>query len=189
MQVESTYQQLLNTAEALIQLRGLNAFSFRDLARELGIASSSVHHHFPTKADLTLSIVARYRVTFGLALKRLETEEECALKRLARFTDLYIVTFRNEGRFCLCLSLATDFDSLPELVREEIREFWCDQQDWISVQLDGLGRQIPNCSNEPLNAAQAILGTIQGAMITARVTNSIAPLENAKNWILRSLSS
>jgi len=42
--------RILDIAQDLIQRRGLNAMSFKDLGDAVGIRKSSVHHHFATNA-------------------------------------------------------------------------------------------------------------------------------------------
>jgi TetR/AcrR family transcriptional regulator, transcriptional repressor for nem operon len=43
-----------------MQAGGLGGFSFREIAADVGIKSSSVHYHFPTKEDLAAAIVRRW---------------------------------------------------------------------------------------------------------------------------------
>ena len=42
----------MTAARAMVQARGYNSLSFRELAKEIGIKSASVHYYFPTKGDL-----------------------------------------------------------------------------------------------------------------------------------------
>jgi len=46
------YKHILTVAEGLIQSQGYNTFSYRDIANQVGVKTSSIHYHFPTKADL-----------------------------------------------------------------------------------------------------------------------------------------
>ena len=55
-----TRQSIMNAARATVQALGYNALSFRDLAKEVGVKSSSVHYHFPTKGDLGAALARRY---------------------------------------------------------------------------------------------------------------------------------
>lgn len=43
-----------------MQAGGFGGFSFREIAADVGIKSSSVHYHFPTKEDLAAAIVRRW---------------------------------------------------------------------------------------------------------------------------------
>ncbi|MEM1385768.1 MAG: helix-turn-helix domain-containing protein [Pseudomonadota bacterium] len=56
--------RILDIAEHLAPRRGYHGFSFRDVAAGVGVKSASVHHHFPTKSDLTAALADRYRTRF-----------------------------------------------------------------------------------------------------------------------------
>ena len=60
----NTRTSLLDSAEQAVRQRGYNGFSYADLAREIGIRKASIHHHFPTKADLGLALIERYNQNF-----------------------------------------------------------------------------------------------------------------------------
>ncbi len=47
----------------------LNGFSYADIAEVVGIRKPSIHHHFPSKADLVRALVAGYQddLAAGLA--------------------------------------------------------------------------------------------------------------------------
>ena len=47
---------------------GYSAFSYADLAVAVGIRKASIHHHFPTKADLAAALVAAYDIRYDAAL-------------------------------------------------------------------------------------------------------------------------
>ena len=64
----STRDRILDSAQALAQTRGFNAFSYADIAGELGIRKASIHHHFPSKFDLEAELLSRYRLSFDLSL-------------------------------------------------------------------------------------------------------------------------
>ena len=53
-------EALLASARTTVQAHGYNALSFRELAKEVGIKSASVHYHFPTKGDLGAALARRY---------------------------------------------------------------------------------------------------------------------------------
>ena len=61
-------EQVLDLAQSLIQLRGYNAMSYRNLADEIGVKTASIHYYFPTKEDLGLALLKRYRLAFKNAL-------------------------------------------------------------------------------------------------------------------------
>ena len=66
--------EIMSTAQELIQNKGYNGFSFRDVADAVGIKSASIHYHFPTKSDLVKEIAANYRAAFQLALGEIDAQ-------------------------------------------------------------------------------------------------------------------
>jgi TetR/AcrR family transcriptional repressor of nem operon len=60
--------KIIDAAENMIRSGGYNGFSFRDIAAEIGIKSSSVHYYYPRKEDLALEVAVRYKENFIAAL-------------------------------------------------------------------------------------------------------------------------
>jgi TetR/AcrR family transcriptional repressor of nem operon len=59
-----TATQILDVAERLAQIRGFNAFSYADVAGELGLTNAALHYHFPSKAELGEALIVRYAIRF-----------------------------------------------------------------------------------------------------------------------------
>jgi len=51
-------------ARLTVQDRGYSGLSFRELAKDVGIKSASIHHYFPTKGELGGALAERYRIDF-----------------------------------------------------------------------------------------------------------------------------
>ena len=60
----STRSDLLTAAELLLRTKGYSAFSYADLAQEIGIKKASIHHHFPTKEGLGIAVIESYLFRF-----------------------------------------------------------------------------------------------------------------------------
>ena len=56
---------LIDVATSQVRRLGYSAFSYADLADAVGIRKPSIHHHFPTKEDLGVAIVAAYTEHFS----------------------------------------------------------------------------------------------------------------------------
>ncbi len=69
-----TATKILDIGQELIQTRGYTAMSFQDIAARVGIKKPSVIHHFPSKADLGVAIIQRYRDTFASQLETLKKD-------------------------------------------------------------------------------------------------------------------
>jgi len=56
---DSTRTKIIDAGEKLLLKNGFNGFSYADIALALGIKKSSIHYHFPSKADLGLAVIQR----------------------------------------------------------------------------------------------------------------------------------
>src|SRR4051794_34574058 len=92
---------LIDVATAQVRRQGYSAFSYADLAGLVGIRKPSIHHHFPTKEDLGLAIVAAYTERFSEQIERFDNEIDDPNKRLRAYVRLYREGLEN-GQGCLC---------------------------------------------------------------------------------------
>jgi len=159
-----TAERLIDAAQALVQTRGYNGFSYADLSTAVGIRKASVHHHFAVKGDLGRAVAARYRRTFAHALAEIEAATDQPRRRLDRYVELYASALSERGRMCLCGMLAAEFDTLPAPVQEEVRGFFADQRAWLRRVLaagDRGGARAPSL-------ADALLAGLEGALLVSR---------------------
>ena len=108
----STASRVLDAAEALVQTRGFNGFSYADIAAELQITKASLHYHFATKADLGEALIIRYAARFLGALAGLDTDGAAAPAKLTGYAGLYADVL-SERKMCLCGMLAAEYPTLP----------------------------------------------------------------------------
>ena len=85
----STAERILDTAQALAQVRGYNGFSYADISAELGIAKPSIHYHYPSKAQLAEALIARYRRRFAAARREVGDAAAGVRERLTGYARLY----------------------------------------------------------------------------------------------------
>jgi len=187
---QDTRERLLDLAQELAQTRGLNGFSFQDLALGVGIRTASVHHHFRTKEDLVRELMARYRSAFRDELERIEVRCRSSRRRLERFADLFRDTLREGNRLCLCGRLATDFQALPSPVQEEVVAFFAETEAWLGKTLEE-GRRSGELrfAGSAALVAQTLLATLEGAMISARTFADEGRLSGAGHWIIAALDA
>ncbi len=187
---EGTYAQLLDAAEELAQTRGYNAFSYRDLAKVVGIRTASIHYYFPAKADLGRDLMARYRGRFIFALGKIESETREPRRRLERFVDLFETTLRRGDRLCLCGMLATEYATLPSAVKVEVRRFFDESEAWLARVIEEgarAGAFAPRGTSA--DAARTFFSGLEGAMISARTFGDGRRLASAGRWLVDALTS
>lgn len=163
-----TRSRILDIAERLVQSRGFNAFSYADVAAELGITKPALHYHFAGKAELGEAILNRYAARFGDALDSIRAEHTAGLARLGAYADLYAQVLAQE-RLCLCGMLAADYQTLPPPMRDAVLRFFDENEAWlIAVLEEGRSDGTLRVTGPVREAARMIVGALEGAMLVAR---------------------
>ncbi len=166
---KATRDRILDIAQCRIQSRGYNGFSFHDLAAELDLRTASIHYHFPTKADLGVALLRRYRQRFERELKAIGETADNPVRRLARFAALFERTFKQDKQLCLCGMLSAEAATLPPDVAKEVEEFFRETGIWLD-RLLASGRRAECLTFAGTTRAQAriLLALLEGAMVVAR---------------------
>ncbi len=166
MTTTDTKQKIMEVARGMVQARGYNALSFRDLAEQIGVKSASIHYHFPTKGDLGAALARRYTEDGAAYLKSLlETTEDQGVD-LRRYTDIFRSALTNNNRMCLCGIMAAEYEDLPVEVRTEVDKFTELQVQWLS---EILTIKYPGRDKDAIQRhALAIFAAIEGAQLIAR---------------------
>lgn len=167
---------LMASARAMVQAHGYNALSFRELAKEAGIKSASVHYHFPTKGDLAAALAHRYTEEGAVFLADILVRSADPGWCMDRYVEIFRAALANDNRMCLCGIMSAELDDLPSEVRSEINRFSRMNIDWL-MQVLKLAR--PGASEVDLQAhATAIFAAIEGAQLVARGSEDISIYDN-----------
>ena len=163
-----TATKLLDEAQLLVQERGFNAFSYKDLAERIGIRTASIHYHFQAKADLGVALMERYHEGLEEALSALDAAGGSARERLRGFIGLYRTTERR-GAVCLCGSLASDRETLPPALQDRVAAYLERSQAWVAATLrDGVRKGEFALTGAPKDAAALLVAGLQGGLVLAR---------------------
>ena len=185
----TTATRILDEAERLTQTRGFNGFSYADIAAVVGTTKAALHYHFPSKADLGYALIARYAERFFAALGEIDASGAPEPERLRRYVRLYAdVLSRN--RLCLCGMLAAEYTTLPETMRDALREFFSRNESWLSQLLE-TGRRAGTLrfDGPPHESARALTAALEGAMLLARAYGDPQHFEAATAYLTRELTS
>lgn len=178
-----TIDRLLDAAENSIRRRGYHAVSFRDLADELGIKSSSVHYYFRQKEDLGLAVVARYAARVLAAAEEAATGATTPADRLAALCKVYRAALIESDRICLCAMLGAESSGLPEKLSDAVAGFFNANIEWIEKALPKkLSPKIRRCK------ATRLLATLQGAMLVSGTLKSHKVFDDATADLLETVS-
>ena len=182
-----TATRLLDTAQALIQSRGYNAFSYSDLAKSVGIRTASIHYHFPAKADLGVALVERYTASLVQSLEAIDGSARTAKSKLRRFIELYRET-ECSGAMCLCGSLASDIGTLAEPLQDSVRGYLDTSRRWLQQTIQaGIRAGEFETTGKPADLAAALLAGLQGGLMLARAQGDGASLESVQRLFFQQL--
>ena len=178
MSTETTRTQIMQHALRLIQARGYNGFSYRDLAELVGIKTSSIHYYFPCKDDLLLAIVQQYRERWEGAIHGLD-QGLSVEEKLRAYMSMHRQAFCNTDRICLATALAADLASLPGGVRKAVQDFYQANEDWIAQVLQqGVHEGVWQVPGDVRTAARSIYAALQGSLLTARLFDNSERIED-----------
>jgi TetR/AcrR family transcriptional repressor of nem operon len=184
-----TRTDILDAAERLVQTRGFNAFSYADIASELGLTTASLHYHFAGKAELGRTLIERYTERFGEALAAIDAAGGEAPAKLAAYADIYASVLRDR-RMCLCGMLAADYDTLSDPMRAAVVEFFDRNEAWLVVVLEQGEREGSlRLGGSAAEAAQALVSGLEGAMLIARPYGDPTRFEAAARRLVGALAA
>ena len=164
-----TKREILDTAEAMLQERGFNAFSYQHIAERLGVKNAAIHYHFRSKADLGVAVIERYRRRFARWAEKLDAEERDPWQKLEAYFQIYLDFKMRGGKICPSGILQAEYHSIPEEMRTSASALIVDLQEWLAKLLaEGREQGAFHFPGEPRDQAVVIGATLQGALQIAR---------------------
>jgi TetR/AcrR family transcriptional repressor of nem operon len=161
---------IMDAAERRIQQGGFGGFSFREIGTDVGIKSSSVHYHFPTKDDLAAAVLRRW-AEYTSELVDAELKKDPDPVRV--WTKAFRGTAYSKAHMCPCTALGAASQDLSEKVAKEVKAFFkmCQKK----MVAEGLS---------PSDAAK-LLATITGALVLANALGDSSEYDRATRELVR----
>ena len=173
MDEQSRYSQILDVAEEIVRSRGYNGFSYADVASIVGLSKASLHHHFPTKADLGLELITRFEENVMLALEEIDNSGVSNITKLRKYADIFEASLL-ENKMCLCGMLAAEHETLSESMQNAISVFFERNEVWVAdVLTEGKKAGEIKFSGSAIDQAQLFIASLQGALQIAKSMNSL----------------
>jgi TetR/AcrR family transcriptional repressor of nem operon len=158
--------RILNAAEIRARTGGYHGFSFRNLAEDVGVKSSSVHYYFPTKGDLGEALAKRYTARAKEYLG--DPAGLSPTVAIARLTQLFRDALLKDVKMCLCGLFGAERDALPPAVATATGDFFRLILGYLTAAFGA------DWTGEP---PAAILARLEGALIVARTLEDVALFE------------
>ena len=184
-----TKTALLDSAERAARTRGFDGFSYADLAEDVGIRKASIHHHFPTKAALSVALMQRYYIELEKTCAGIDAAETSGGARLSALIDIYRNALDGGKSLCLCVSLSTSRESLPPEVITQISRFRVMMIHWLKTTFEtGKSDSTIAGVDDPTKEAAATLPLLEGAQLAARAEENPILFETALQLLLQRFS-
>ena len=169
-----TREQLLDTAQQLIQVASYDGFSFRDLADQVGIRKPSIYHHFPSKEALAVAMLERARE--GIVRWAQSKAGLAPIKQLEAYCfDLYLGWLGAGTRLCPAGAFSSSWSTLPDNLQRAVKAVFREQHQFLEAALEAgiADGTIQNPSKDTENSAaelaEWLMASVQGALVSARV--------------------
>jgi len=177
---ELTRREIVKKAAPIFNRKGYQGTSLSDLMQATGLQKGGIYRHFTSKQQLA-----------GEAFDY--TWEKAVTGRLAGVNDVpnsvqglktMIDNFveKREGLVpggCPLMNTAVESDDGNAYLRaraQKALESWTARL--VRIAAEGIARREINARIKPLELAQLIIGSLEGALLLSRVQNSNAPLRN-----------
>ena len=166
-----TRTQILDVAQDLIQRVGVNAMSYQDISKAVGIRKASIHYHFPTKDDLVATLLDRYNDYFLRLVDGIIAQPDAAEIKLRRYCGLFEATLSsgNGDKACLCGMVGAELATLKHPLVERVTTFYRNNEARL-VQMLKQGKDAGEFgfSGDIEAMATLIFSLLEGGFLVAR---------------------
>ncbi|WP_221793249.1 TetR/AcrR family transcriptional regulator [Oceanobacter mangrovi] len=175
--MSDTRDHLKSIATDQICAKNLAAASFREMGKEAGIKSSSVHYHFKSRDALLLELIKDYQKDFFAMLDE-RAEEATGKQRLIVLCEVF-TEFFTKDRQCMAQAYSSGSHELTPDSMTATRDFYEALYEWVLESLTTT--RFLAVSRDAL--ARVVVSAIQGALVADRVRDDAINLASVQDWL------
>ncbi len=170
---------------------GYAGFSYADIAKTVKISKASIHHHFPTKADLAVAVLSRHRAALLEGAEAIDHNISDPLKRLRAYAQYWEGCIDDGTQpFCVAALLAAELPGLPDEVGAELKLHFEGLKKWIRRTLAaGVKDHTIRIQGSLDVEADAFMATMHGALLASRVSGTCDAFREIAFSTLKKLSA
>ena len=174
--MSSKREQLVETASRLFAEHGFHATGIDTVLAESGIAKKTLYNHFRTKNELILAVLRKHDSAFrNYFMRQVESLADTPKDRLIAIFDVAENWFSQKNFYgCLFINAIGEFSETSSPVREICREYKKLMRDYIRELAQQAG------ANKPAELAEELAILLEGAIVTAQVSQNTNAAEVAK---------
>lgn len=188
--ISDTAERILKAADTLMVDRGYSAFSYADVSEAVNIRKASIHHHFPTKADLAIAVLRGRQQRLVEGTKLLDQQIKDPLERIRAYVHYWEGCIRDHSmEFCVAVLLGAELPSLPDEVQWEVRLYFKALSEWLEKTLKaGVQQRVIKLQETATIEAQTLMAVVHGAMLSARASGTCDVFKAVTDAALKRLS-
>jgi len=183
-------RRVLDAADRLFQTVGYRGTSVHDVVREAGVTGGALHHHFPSKKDLALAVIAE-RVSAEVASTWIETVRKAptAAEGILQAFDETVAHLERRGAVTGCPlgNLALELSLADEDVRAALAAEYAAWRGAIAERL--AADAAPFAQPSPEAFADVVVALFSGAMSIAKAEQSPAALAACADHVRRLIAA
>lgn len=166
----ATRERIIEKARTLLSKKGFSGFSYRHISEPLGIRNAAVHYHFPSKTDLGLALIERYREILRHGTEEFMRDGGDARTQIEGYFYFVRSEYLENDRICPIGILAGDLYNVPEDMRDACRVLVEEVIAWLARVLE-VGREqgVFDFQGAAEEKAIALKASMQGAGQLCRV--------------------
>ena len=183
--------ELIDCAQRLFLTRGYERTTINDVIAAAGLSKGAFYHHFRSKEAFAEEVLDRYFAhTKGLVKEALDDESLTPRQRLKRYLDIISGVLADDkwNRGCLIGDFSLETSSQSDLLRERLEAIF---QEWRApfaaciAEAQNAGEI--DSAFEPLDLAEFLLASWEGAILRMKVERGPAALERFKNIVFQTI--
>lgn len=172
--------ELIRVGRDIIVRQGFKSASINDILTTAGIPKGSFYYYFSSKEDFGLAIVDDFADEYRKRLKAaLEDERYSPLTRLRNYFESKICEMSACGCTdgCLIGNLAQELSAQNEIFRDRLNRIFAEWERYFARCLQAAYKAGEISSDRYIALAKFILSSWEGAILQAKVTKSVEPME------------
>lgn len=166
----TTRERIVSSAQELMQTRSFTGFSFDDLAKRVGIRKASLYHHFGSKDELAVAVLAQ--VSERLEAVSKSGSVGSGAEQLQAYLQIMGEVLGAGERLCPGGSFVASWGVLPNAIRSTVKRMGGVHFAWLGRVLEqGRADGSLRLEGRDLQAtARWVFATVQGGLMLARIS-------------------
>jgi TetR/AcrR family transcriptional repressor of lmrAB and yxaGH operons len=183
--MNTTRQQMIQTAARLFQRDGYHATTWRSLVKEAGAPWGSINHHFPSgKQQLAIETIQFGAAAVEAAIDHCFSRHDDPAESVAAWFDLSteLMVTSDYATGCPVATVALELVAQPGPLRDETRRAFSAWEAALTRHLTDAGHP------DPADTALTVLALLEGALLLARTHHDTRAMSIARDQVRRLLT-